>query len=223
MDALKTKTIKAIEDRMGGMQEDTIRYSVLMSAKKFKSSWLELGQALYSVWKDKLYKEWDFLTFEAYTAKEIGVRKQTALKLLKSYMFLEKEEPEIVRKDYVESNDAKALPSYESVNVLRLAKNNKDIDSGDYASIRRSVLELGKEAKDVKKDLTAIMRQREDVDPAAAREKKRYAAVRRLVSTLKALKNEIEVSKLASASVIKETAALIKRLEMEIETDDDNT
>ena len=216
----KTKTMKAIENRMEGLQEGSIRYSVLMSAKKFKSSWIELGQALYSVWKDKLYKEWDFLTFDAYAAKEVGVRKQTALKLLKSYMFLEKEEPVYVQRDYLEANDARALPSYESVNVLRLAKENKKIDSGDYANIRRSVFELGKEARDVKKDLTTMIRQREELDPAEAREKKKHAAVRRLLSTLKSLANEIGASKLASAAIVRDTASLIKKLEMEINNDD---
>ena len=201
---------------MEGAAADPIRYAVLVAAKKFKSSWIELGQALYTVWKDKSYKEWDYLTFEAYVAKEVGIRKQTALKLLKSYMFLEKEEPSYVRKEYLESGDAAALPSYESVNVLRLAKNNKSLDSGDYASIRRGVFEMGKDAREVKKDVTSMMRQREELDPEEAREKKKFAAVRRLVSTLKTLKTELEVSKLAPAAIIKDTAALIKKLEAEI-------
>jgi len=205
---------------MEGINEDSVRYSVLSSAKKFKSSWLELGQALYAVWKDKLYKEWGYLTFDAYTAKEVGIRKQTALKLLKSYFFLEKEEPAYVQKEYLESHGAKSIPSYESVNTLRLAKNNKELDSGDYAGIRRNVLDLGKEAKDVKRDITTLIRQRAEPDSAEAREKKKYAAVRRLVSTLRALKREIEASKLMTASIIRETDNLIKKLETEIKEDD---
>lgn len=213
---LKTKAIRAMEDRMEGMSEDSVRYSVLNSAKKFKSSWLELGQALYAVWKDKLYKKWGYLTFDAYTAKEVGIRKQTALKLLKSYFFLKKEEPAHVQKEYIESQNAKSIPSYESVNALRLAKNNKELDSSDYAGIRRNVLDLGKEAKDVKRDITTLMRQRAEPDSAEARQMKKYAAVRRLVSTLKALKREIEASKLAPASIIRETESLIKKLETEM-------
>ncbi|MFH1381247.1 MAG: hypothetical protein ABIH57_03655, partial [Candidatus Omnitrophota bacterium] len=84
MTEIKTKAIERIETKMENMDGDSVRYLVLNSAKAFKKSWITLGQALYTVWKDKLYKNWGYNTFEAYTTKETGIRKQTALKLLRS-------------------------------------------------------------------------------------------------------------------------------------------
>ncbi|MBN1405144.1 MAG: hypothetical protein JW946_01340, partial [Candidatus Omnitrophica bacterium] len=211
----KTKAIRNIEEKMEMVSEDSLRHHILEAAKNFKISWIELGRALYSVWKDKSYKEWGYSTFEIYTAKEIGIKQQTAMKLLKSYYFLEKEEPAYLKKEDAQSSGVASLPNYESVNVLRLAKSKK-IDTHDYENLKKGVFEKGKDVREVKKDLTAILRQREELEPEEAREKKRVSSIRRLVATLKTLKEEAQVSKLLSAPLIKETASLIKKLEEEI-------
>ena len=87
MSEKKTKSIEKIERKMEEVSRDSLRYQVLKSAKAFKTSWIELGQMLYTVWKDKSYKEWGYSGFDAYTSKEIGIRGQTSFKLLKSYSF----------------------------------------------------------------------------------------------------------------------------------------
>jgi len=217
MDTLKTKSLEKLEHRMEGLDENSVRYRVLQSVKNFKSSWMDLGQALYTVWKDKLYREWGYLTFEAYTSKEIGIRKDTAVKLLKSYYFLEKEEPRYLQKDFNESSEAAVVPGYEEVNALRLAKNKKEIGEEDYAALKKNVFEKGRDVRDIKKDITALIRQREELDPAEVRERRKVAAVRRIISALKALNNEVHASKLLPANTIKEINSLIDRLEAEVE------
>ncbi|MFA6142287.1 MAG: hypothetical protein WC738_03225 [Candidatus Omnitrophota bacterium] len=216
MHGTRTKSIDRIEDRMSSVSEGSIRYKILESAKGFKTSWVELGQALYSVWRDKAYKEWGYLTFEAYTSKEIGIKKQTAMKLLKSYFFLEKEEPLYLQKDYNTSSDPSKLPTYETVNLLRLAKNKSTLDKNDYANIKESVLEMGKDAREVKKDLTTLMRQREELEPEEARRKRRAAVIKRLLTALKTLRTDIETSKMLPAGTIKEVSNLINRIELEL-------
>ena len=57
MAEIKTKTLENIERLMENTNSDAVRYRVLQSAKNFKTSWIELGQSLYTVWKDKLYRE----------------------------------------------------------------------------------------------------------------------------------------------------------------------
>lgn len=215
MNTVKTRSLDRIEEQMGSVEPDSIRHQVLRCAKNFKTSWIELGQALYAVWKDKQYKQWGYLTFDAYTAKEIGIKKQTAMKLLKSYYFLEKEEPDVLAKEQVEATSPAAIPSYEAVNLLRLAKENDAIDRTEYNRIKKDAFEGGKEPREIKKDLTALIRQREELDPDEAREKKRSAAIRRFLGTLKALKNELETAKLVSSGVLKEVQTLIKKIEME--------
>jgi hypothetical protein len=216
MEGLKTKSLKRIEQRMEGLDDDSLRYRVLESAKNFKASWINLGQALYSVWKDKLYKKWEYGSFEAYTSKEIGVRKQTAMKLLRSYCFLEKEEPALLKGDYMDSADAAGVPTYESIDVLRLAKGKKMLDDQDYINLKKEVFEKGKDPRAVRRDLTAIIRQRQELDPEEAAQQRRFVTVRRLLSALKSLKREVEILKLLASSDVGQITSLINKLEEEI-------
>lgn len=216
MEHTKTKSLRGIEEKMETLDVGSLRYHVLESAKNFKTSWVELGRALYSVWKDKMYKEWGYGTFDIYTAREIGIKKQTAMKLLRSYYFLEKEIPTYLKKDYIESNDAAKLPGYEAIDVLRLAKAKKTLDTHDYDGLKKKILEEGRDVSQVRRELTALIRQRQELEPQEAWEKKKFSTVRRFLGVLKALKQELETQKLLPSSVIKETAVLIKKLEAEL-------
>jgi len=212
----KTKALRNLEEKMENIDDNSLRYHILENAKNFKSSWIELGRALYTVNKDKLYKEWGYSSFDIYTAREIGIRKQTAMKLLRSYYFLEKEEPLYLKKEYVDSSDAAVIPSYESIDILRQAKNKK-LDEQDYQDFKKEVFEKGRDARDLRRGLTSIIKQREELDPEEARERKKYSTLKRFLGVLKSLRQEMEILKLASASVVKDAASLIKRLEAEIE------
>ena len=211
----RTRSIERIEGIMEGIEPGSLRYQILQNVKDFKTSWIELGQSLYTVWKDKLYKGWGYSTLEAYTSKEIGLKKQTALKLLRSYYFLEKEEPQYLSKEYAESADAGTMPTFEAVDVLRLAKNKK-LDTDDYADLRGKVFGGGKSAVEVKRDLTAIIKQREELEPEEARKRREAATVKRFLSTLKSLKRDIEILKLLPSGIVKEADQLIRKIESEI-------
>jgi len=209
---MKSKSLKNIENRMAETDRSSLRYQVLKNAKDFKVSWVELGQILYEVWKDKLYRDWGYQEFETYTSKEIGIRKQTALKLLRSYSFLEKEEPSYLRKEYVEQAEAGTIPTYESVDVLRRASRNKDIGSGDYLKLKRNILEKGRDAREARNDLTKIIKEQESFDDEKA-DRKKAAVLKRFLSVLKSLKKEIKINKSLPSSIIKETEDLIYRIE----------
>jgi len=216
MSVVKTKSIDNIETRMEGMDADSMRRQVLQHAKSFKVSWIALGQALHTVWKDKLYRNWGYVEFDTYTSKEIGIRKQTALKLLRSYYFLEKEEPHYITNEYREKSNAISMPTFEAVDALRLAKKKKTLDESDYADIRKKVLEEGKSANDVKKDLTQLIRQREELDPEEARAKRRQALIRRFIGMLKSIREELRISKMLPAEVLNDTNKLLSKLEAEL-------
>lgn len=217
MSERKPKSIQNIEDKMESLDVNSLRYHILESAKNFKTSWIELGRSLYSVWKDRMYKEWGFSTFDQYSAKEIGIKKSTAMKLLRSYYFLEKEEPAYLKSDYTESADAARVPSYEAVDLLRKAKDKKNLDPEDYSKLKKDIFEDGKDVQAVKRDLTSLIRQREELEPEEAYKKRRRATLRRFIGSLKALKQEAEISKLLPASLIKEAQELIKKIEEQIE------
>ncbi|MBN2830912.1 MAG: hypothetical protein JXL82_01345 [Candidatus Omnitrophica bacterium] len=188
MDAGKTKSLQNIENKMASLEEGSLRYHVLESVKNFKSSWIELGRSLYSVYKDKIYKEWGFATFDAYTAKEIGIRKPTAMKLSRSYFFLEKEEPAYLRDAYTESADAAKLPGYEAIDLLRKARGKKTLDDEDYRKLKKDIFENGKDTREIKRDLTALIRERQELEPEEAYRKKRVSMLRRFLGSLKSLK-----------------------------------
>ena len=206
----------SIEQKMQAEDESSLRYRVLNCAKEFKTSWIELGQALYSVSKDKMFKEWGFNTFEAYISRELGIRKGTAMKLLRSYYFLEKEEPQYLESGYAQEAEAVSVPTYEAIDVLRKAKNNKELDAQDYARLKKEIFEEGRDVKEVRKELTALIRERKEPDPDQARQQRRLATVKRFLSVLKSLKQEISIAKLVPEKIVKEADDLIKNIESEI-------
>ena len=216
MAELKAAALSRIETKMENLDADSIRYAVLQNAKSFKASWIGLGQALYSVWKDKLYKNWGYATFDSYTSKEIRIKKQTALKLLRSYYFLEKEEPGYLKGDSAEKKEGAATPTLDAVDALRLASRKKIIDKDDYAGIRKKVLEEGADGREIKKDLTQLIRQREELEPEEARNRRRQAVIKRYISLLKSIKEEIRASKILPAQILNYTDKLLSELEREI-------
>jgi hypothetical protein len=213
MSEIRTRGIENIERKLKGMDENSIRHMVLQNAKSFKASWVGLGQSLYSVWKDKLYKNWGYMKFDAYTSKEIGIRKETALKLLRSYYFLEKEEPGYLKDRYEEKEEPSSIPTLEAIDTLRLASKKKTIDKSDYIDIRKRVLEDGIDAREVKKDLTQLIRQREELEPDEARRKRREALIKRYISTLRSIKEELKASKILPAQILGDIDRLLIKLE----------
>ena len=133
------------------MKDDELRNQVLNCARNFKTNWIEMGRMLQTVYRGKHYRDWGYREFETYCVKEIGIKVLTAQKLLRSYYFLEKEEPSYARKDQYEDREASKVPDYESVNVLRLAKGKK-IDEDDYDRLRQKVLDEGRPVQAVRKE-----------------------------------------------------------------------
>ena len=115
-----------------------------------------------------------------------------------------------------EPAEAASIPNYESIDLLRLAKDKKKIDPVDYAHLKKEVFENGRDSREVKKDLTTLIRQREELEPEEAFQQKRAALVRRLLGTLKSIREEAEVTKILSSPLIKELAQLIGKVEGEL-------
>jgi len=206
----QSKSLEQIEERMAGLEPGTIRHEALQAAKRFKSSWIELGRVLWAVYREKKFKEWGYLSFDAYCAKEIGIRSATAKKLLHSYYFLEREEPSLLRK--LQQESPAKLPQADSVNMLRLLKNNEKIQGADYEQVRRYVLEKGGEAPQVRKEIRSLLESAEP-DPEAARADRRQAVIRRTIGTLKSLKVDLRESKLVPVKLLAEIESLVKKLE----------
>jgi hypothetical protein len=201
-------------------QSENLRVHLAAHAKDFKLSWVLLGQGLYSVWRDKLYSAWGFDKFEDYCVRELGLKKPLALKLVKTYFFVEQDEPMYLKKEFSKDKEAPLVPGYESLDVLRRARGLKELTREDYTKLRKDIFEKGKDAAVVRKDLTTIIKERKKIDPDEAREGRHEQSVRRLVAALRSFKKDMETLKLAKPDIIEEAEGLLKRL-LE-ETSDDS-
>ncbi len=206
-----------MESKTVEIQEDLLREKAIEAAKKHKASWIELGQYLFSIYKDKHYRTWGYLSFEAYCIKDLNMKQTTASKLLKSYSFLEKEEPRLVSGRLEKDESPKAVPNYEAVNLLRLARDNKNITPQEYAGLREAVLEDGKEPKEIRSQVQKILETKEDKDPEDVNRQKRNSSIRRLVTMLQTVKREFENAKLLPGFLLKQIGELAQKLEDQLE------
>ena len=126
---MKTKSLIKIEEKLQTLEEGSYRYEALDACRRFKTTWMELGRNLVSVHNDKMFREWGFSTFETYCAQELGIRQPTALKLVRSYGFLEVEEPDYIKKMQAKPEPGNKCADLDSVNALRLARKNKRINA----------------------------------------------------------------------------------------------
>jgi hypothetical protein len=193
-----------------------LRARVQETAKDFKTSWVELAQSLYAIWRDKLYEYWGYERFEHYVEREVGLQKSLALKLVNTYSFVEQQEPQFLEAGYLEQRDAATTPELDAIHVLRLARNKKELTKHDYADLHKQVFEKGKGAAVVRKELTAIIKERKPVNPEEERAQRSAACVRRLLNAMRLFKRDAETLKLIRADVVRRAEELIQELEAEI-------
>ncbi len=216
MELPKTKAISHIEEKMEKTDQESLRYQTLQSARRFKTTWIELGQYLQTVWRDKHYKSWGYTSFESYCSKEIAIKHSTALKLLRSYYFLEREEPSFLKARLSETEKVVKLPSCDSVDILRLAKDKKGLNEKDYKTLRYKVLDEGEDPKEVRSELKSILESYPGDPSEDEKRKKQQVTIKRLLGTLKNLKTEIELSGILSQKLAREIDQLIAKIGSEL-------
>ena len=196
-----------------------IRDMVIESARHFKTSWVQLGQVLYAVWKDKLYAAWGYDDFELYLAKEVGLNRKTAIKLLRNYFFLEGEAPKFVKQDEIQKTEPVRVPDQDAISVLRAAKSRKDLPREQYQQLKTDALENFKDPKLLKKDLTSFIKQREEKSPDEARRQERVKILKRFVSALSNMRNEAGLLKIVPQGLLDETSVLLDKYWKELESE----
>ncbi|OGW78529.1 MAG: hypothetical protein A2Z83_04175 [Omnitrophica bacterium GWA2_52_8] len=195
-----------------------LRKQVLEAARGYRASWIRLAQFLFTIHKDKHYKSWGYLAFETYCMKELFLKQATVGKLVKSYEFLEREEPSLVRQNLSEENagSARPAPNYESVNLLRLARNNKDIAAGDFSDLREAVIEKVEEPKEVRDRLKKILDEKKPAPSAEETDNLRTAKIKRVVALLKGSQLELSKDQLIPKYLVQQMQELIAKLEDQI-------
>ena len=193
--------------------DDDVRAKLVVYAKDFKKSWVLLGQFLHAVYEDKLYHSWGFEKFEDYVEKELGLNKNVCQKFLKTYIFLENEEPNYFEDKYAEERPAVQVPGVDELNVLRLAKRNKEVSDADFNRLKKAVFEKGKMAGGVRQELTSLIKERKEIDPEEQREKVKQDSIRRVLSSLKTFTKDMATTKLVPYNIIEAAEEFIEKLE----------
>ncbi|ACH39511.1 hypothetical protein Gbem_2503 [Citrifermentans bemidjiense Bem] len=204
-DTPKSSSEKHIETIMEHLQPGTERYEVLDRAKRFKSSWVELGEKLLDVSKRARFREWGYGSFEEYCVQEIRIKRGTAEKLTMAYRFMEKEEPQLIDR----REELKPLPDYRSIDLLRQAKEEKGFTEEEYGDLRKRVVEEDRSHPTVLKKFKEVAALREEVNPLAPL-KAGISAARRLDSALRAMER-------APAVYLEQVSEMIAHLEQELE------
>lgn len=194
------------------MDADAVRAQVAKATRDFKNSWKNLAQVLHTVWREKLYRNWGYEKFDQFTANEVHVRKHTAMKLIRSYSFLEKEEPLYLKGENDQDTDQQPTPSLETINTLQWAR--KTLGEEGYKKVKSDLLEKGKNLGEVKRDLTQLISQRrKDIDPEKERMRSTRVSIMRFLSESKKFKDEIEVLSILPGVIAEDINKLIKKVE----------
>jgi hypothetical protein len=201
----------AIAAKISEVPPGSFRQTVLLAAKRFKASWVELGKLLVKVRNEALYEEWGYPSFEAYCLAEVRIKKQTDDKLTRSFSFLDKHEPIATwmkegkfksREDIVET-----APAFEVVQVLADAEERGQLSAQEYRSIRDSIWDQARPVSELKRELVEQFPAPEGPRPNDA------AQLRRLASWAKKLAGDLREHKKVPRAVCDRADALAEEVE----------
>ncbi|MCC6336941.1 MAG: hypothetical protein IT380_23480 [Myxococcales bacterium] len=180
----------------------SFRQTVVLAARRFKASWVELGKLLVKVRNEGVYQDWGYPSFEAYALGELRIRKQTADKLTRSFSFLDKHEPQAMARADV----AEEAPAFEVVEVLAQAEDRGQLSAQEYKSIRDAIWNQEKPTSELRRELTERF-------PAPEAPSSDLAALKRLWGLSKRLAAELHAHKKVPKAVAERADALAEDLE----------
>ena len=193
---------EVISRKVSEVDPGSFRHTVLLAAKRFKSSWVELGKLLAKVRNDGTYQEWGFPSFESYCLSELRIKKQTADKLTRNFGFLEKHEPQVMRTPEL----AEAAPAFEVVEVLAQAEERGQLSASEYKSIRDSIWNQEKPTSELRRELVEKF-------PAPEAKYDSDAELKRLWATSKRLAAELHSNRKVPSAIRERADALASDLE----------
>lgn len=182
----------------------TFRHTVLVAAKRFKSTWAELGKLLIQVRDEAKYEEWGYASFEAYCLKELHIKKQTALKLTRSFSFLAKHEsPESIK----EEDFPQRAPAFEVVEVLADAEERGQLSPSEYRSLRDSIWNPEKSATELKREFSERFPRPPPEPPPE------NVQLRRLAQMARKLASELSSTRRVPSAIAERASALAEEVE----------
>lgn len=179
------------------------RARVQESARRFKASWVDLASHLARVKQEGLWEEWGYSTFETYCSKELRIKRTTAQKLVASYGFLARREPEVLSDRGLQEK----APAFEVIEVLSRAEERGQLDDETYAEVRSSLWEQPVDAARMKRELARRFPEPEPPPPPVDLELRRFA------SQARKLARDLGGSSRIPRAIAERAAALAEDLE----------
>jgi len=170
---------EALEKAIAEHADDPERADLLRRARAFKSSWLELGQSLAQVRKDRSWERWGYPSFDEYVTRELHLKRETADKLTASFGFLRQHAPEVLERDGIGT----PIPTYQAVDFLARAYET-ECPKETRAEIRRAVLDEGASAGQVQRKFGEVIFPVDDAERRGRTRAQILAAARRLAQLL---------------------------------------
>jgi hypothetical protein len=161
-----------------------LRQTVLLAAKRFKSSWVEMGKLLVQVLQENTWEGWGYESFDAYCYRELKLKKATVDKLTKSYRFLDKHEPKAMSQEDI----AQVAPPFEVIEVLASAEDRGQLSAQEYRSIRDSIWNPEGSVSELKRELVEKFPRPEAKVDEGAQMKRLAGLARKLADELTAYK-----------------------------------
>jgi hypothetical protein len=193
-----------LQKKAQSVPSGSFRHTVLQAARRFKSTWAELGKLLIQVRDEAKYEEWGHPSFEAYCLKELHIKKQTALKLTRSFSFLAKHEsPEVLK----EADFPQQAPAFEVVEVLADAADRGQLSPAEYRSLRDSIWNPEKPAAELKREFAERFPRPPPEPPPEEMQ------LRRLAQAARKLASELSGARRVPSAIAERAAALADDLE----------
>ncbi len=203
-------TEASITQKIKDVAPGSLRHAVLLSAKRFKSTWVELGKLLVQVRDQAKFEEWGYESFEVYCSRELHIRKQTADKLTRSFSFLSRHETKQsleMEDDGLVEDVPRPAPAFEVVEVLADAEERGQLSANEYKSIRDSIWNPERPVSELKREI------QERFPKPAAPPPSDTSQLRRTAQLARKLCLELRASKRVPKAVAERADALAAELE----------
>ena len=146
-----------IDAHLKALDPTSERFAVLTAARRFKASWVELGENLTVCREKQSFRKWGFASFDAYCRRELRIKQDTANKLTRSFAFLRDHEP-----DVLQQGDGQQLPPLDVVDLLSQARERTKLSDEALTSLQEEVF-----APDAQATKQALMKRLREQDPEA--------------------------------------------------------
>jgi hypothetical protein len=200
-----------------GLDPESLRYRVLVSLRRFRSSWVELGRLLTEVAYGGDYKEWGYDDFEVYCARELGLKRPTVKKLMVSYNYMRSHEPDRLARtaDADADDEGAAVPDYQTVELLHRARQREALPEEEMDALHRAAFEEEAEETDLRKRIRERLRAPagEDAGGVEAANLRRRREIDSVLRTARQLREKLVRARAVPAGLRERFEQLLVELE----------